>query len=140
MRPWREAQQLEDGIREVIASYRLTLARDRQIHLDQYEFEDVAREVVGVGSVGTLSWIVLLLGREHGDPLVLQLKQAAESVLEPSLEPSRRVRRRVRRSEPNRLRRVHSEGRAQRRLAPNLWFPGVDLGKCAVCYAAVARA
>jgi len=83
-----EAHQLEEGIREALANYRLTLSPDRQILFDRYEFEDIARKVVGVGSVGTLSWIVLFLGREHGDPLVLQLKQAENSVLEPVLEPS----------------------------------------------------
>ena len=86
--PGIEAKQLEDGIRKVIESYRLTLPHDRRALLDQYEFKDIARKVVGVGSVGTLSWIVLLLGREHGDPLVLQLKQAEASALESFLAPS----------------------------------------------------
>jgi uncharacterized protein (DUF2252 family) len=86
--PGVEAQQLEDGIRGVMADYRDTLPPDRQSLLDHYEFEDIARKVVGVGSVGTLSWIVLLIGREHGDPLVLQLKQAEASALEAHLGPS----------------------------------------------------
>lgn len=83
-----EAELLIEGIDEVIASYRLTLPRDRQSLLRHYQFKDVARKVVGVGSVGTRSWIVLLVGREHGDPLVLQLKQATPSVLEAFLGPS----------------------------------------------------
>ncbi|WP_434992174.1 DUF2252 domain-containing protein [Arthrobacter sp. Ld5] len=84
-----EAQQLEEGIRGIIADYRQTLSPDRQVLLDHYVYEDVARKVVGVGSVGRLSWIVLLMGREHADPLVLQLKQAASSALEAHLGPSR---------------------------------------------------
>ncbi|WP_394249589.1 DUF2252 domain-containing protein [Arthrobacter pityocampae] len=87
--PDLEARKLEEGIRGVIADYRQTLAPDRQVLLDRYELQDVARKVVGVGSVGTLSWIVLLLGREHADPLVLQLKQAEASALEAHLVPSR---------------------------------------------------
>lgn len=86
--PGVEAQQLEQGIRGVLADYRLTLPHDRQSLLDHYEFEDIARKVVGVGSVGTLSWIVLLVGREHSDPLVLQLKQAEASALEAYLGAS----------------------------------------------------
>lgn len=80
--PGVEAQELEEGIRGVLADYRRTLPNDRQSLLDHYEFVDIARKVVGVGSVGTLSWIVLLAGREHADPLVLQLKQAESSALE----------------------------------------------------------
>ncbi|MBG6224293.1 uncharacterized protein (DUF2252 family) [Arthrobacter sp. CAN_A2] len=87
--PGLEAQHLEEGIRGVMADYRQTLSPDRQPLLDHYEYQDVARKVVGVGSVGTLSWIVLLVGREHADPLVLQLKQADASVLEIHLGPSR---------------------------------------------------
>ena len=49
--------------------------------LEQYEFTDMARKVVGVGSVGTRCWIVLLLGRDDSDPLFLQVKEAEESVL-----------------------------------------------------------
>ncbi|GAA1126533.1 DUF2252 domain-containing protein [Arthrobacter flavus] len=86
--PGVEAELLAEGIGEVIASYRLTLPRDRQFLLRHYQFKDVARKVVGVGSVGTRSWIVLLVGREHGDPLVLQLKQATPAVLEAFLGPS----------------------------------------------------
>ena len=47
-----------------------------------YRFVDLARKVVGVGSVGTRAWIVLLLGRDEGDPLFLQAKEAEASVLE----------------------------------------------------------
>ena len=50
--------------------------------LEQFRLVDVARKVVGVGSVGTRAWIALLLGRDDGDPLFLQLKEAQASVLE----------------------------------------------------------
>jgi uncharacterized protein (DUF2252 family) len=54
-----------------------------------YRFVDMARKVVGVGSVGTRAWIVLLEGRDGADPLVLQAKEAEASVLERHLGPSR---------------------------------------------------
>jgi uncharacterized protein (DUF2252 family) len=67
----------------VLAQYRQTLSADRQALLDRYRFVDFARKVVGVGSVGTRAWIVLLLGRDGGDPLFLQAKEALASVLAP---------------------------------------------------------
>ena len=63
--------------------YEASLPDDRRVLLDQYELVDLARKVVGVGSVGTRCHIVLLSGRVHGDPLFLQVKQAEASVLEP---------------------------------------------------------
>jgi hypothetical protein len=65
----------------LIAKYRRTLETDRRFLLDQYEFADMARKVVGVGSVGTRCWIVLMLGRDESDPLFLQVKEADASVL-----------------------------------------------------------
>ena len=65
--------------------YRRTLAPDRRHLLEQFELAHFARKVVGVGSVGTRAWIALLLGRDDGDPLFLQLKEAQPSVLEPFL-------------------------------------------------------
>src|SRR6516165_2170292 len=65
----------------LIAGYRRTLETDRRYLLEQFEFCDLARKVVGVGSVGTRCWIVLMLGRDHGDPLFLQVKEAERSVL-----------------------------------------------------------
>ena len=65
----------------LIAGYRRTLETDRRYLLEQYEFCDMARKVVGVGSVGTRCWIVLMLGRDSGDPLFLQVKEAERSVL-----------------------------------------------------------
>ena len=66
---------------ELIARYRRTLETDRRYLLEQFEFADMARKVVGVGSVGTLCWIVLMLGRDTADPLFLQVKEAEASVL-----------------------------------------------------------
>jgi uncharacterized protein (DUF2252 family) len=65
----------------LIAGYRRTMETDRRYLLEQYEFCDMARKVVGVGSVGTRCWIVLMLGRDSGDPLFLQVKEAERSVL-----------------------------------------------------------
>jgi uncharacterized protein (DUF2252 family) len=65
----------------LIAQYRRTLETDRRYLLEQFEPCDMARKVVGVGSVGTRCWIVLFLGRDVGDPLFLQVKEAEKSVL-----------------------------------------------------------
>ncbi len=65
-----------------LQSYRLTLQHDRRVLLDQFRLVDLARKVVGVGSVGTGAWIAMLLGRDGQDPLVLQIKEAQRSVLE----------------------------------------------------------
>jgi uncharacterized protein (DUF2252 family) len=65
----------------MIAKYQRTLQTDRRYLLEQYEFCDMARKVVGVGSVGTRCWIVLMLGRDNDDPLFLQVKEAEASVL-----------------------------------------------------------
>jgi uncharacterized protein (DUF2252 family) len=65
----------------LIAQYRRTLETDRRYLLEQFEPCDLARKVVGVGSVGTRCWIMLLLGRDTGDPLFLQVKEAEKSVL-----------------------------------------------------------
>jgi uncharacterized protein (DUF2252 family) len=74
---------LEAGIARLLARYRRTLEPDRRHLLGQYEVADVARKVVGVGSVGTRCWIVLMLGRDGSDPLFLQIKEAQQSVLAP---------------------------------------------------------
>jgi uncharacterized protein (DUF2252 family) len=73
---------LTGRLRDVLRSYRRTLETDRRFLLEQFRVIDVARKVVGVGSVGTRAWIVLLLGRDNDDPLFLQVKEAQESVLE----------------------------------------------------------
>jgi uncharacterized protein (DUF2252 family) len=72
---------LEAQLTGLIAKYRRTLETDRRFLLDQFRFADLARKVVGVGSVGTRCWIVLMLGRDDADPLFLQVKEAEASVL-----------------------------------------------------------
>jgi uncharacterized protein (DUF2252 family) len=72
---------LESEVRGIMTKYRRTLETDRRHLLDQYKFVHLARKVVGVGSVGTRCWIVLMLGRDESDPLFLQVKEAEESVL-----------------------------------------------------------
>jgi uncharacterized protein (DUF2252 family) len=68
-------------IKRLLASYRRTLSR--QGHpLEEFRYVHAARKVVGVGSVGTRCYILLLLGRDHNDPLFLQVKEAQASVLE----------------------------------------------------------
>jgi uncharacterized protein (DUF2252 family) len=71
-------QQLSEAVRK----YRLTLPSDRKHLLERYKVVDFASKVVGVGSVGIRAWICLLIGRDLEDPLVLQFKEAQESVLE----------------------------------------------------------
>jgi uncharacterized protein (DUF2252 family) len=66
-------------------AYHRTLQPDRRILLESFRYVDLARKVVGVGSVGTRCWILLLLGRDDGDPLFLQVKETGPSVLEPLL-------------------------------------------------------
>ena len=79
----------EDMIRTVVRSYRRTLASDRRHLLERFHYAHAARKVVGVGSVGTRAWIVLLLGSDDDDPLFLQIKEAGPSVLEPYLGKSK---------------------------------------------------
>jgi uncharacterized protein (DUF2252 family) len=68
------------GLMHALSEYRQTLALDRQLLLERYEFVDLARKVVGVGSVGTRCWVALFIGRDRQDPLILQIKQAEEAV------------------------------------------------------------
>jgi uncharacterized protein (DUF2252 family) len=77
-----EAEALTEVLHNVLRAYRKTLASDRRHLLEQYRVVQVARKVVGVGSVGTRAWIALLLGRDEADPLFLQIKEAQPSVLE----------------------------------------------------------
>ena len=83
-----EQAELEEFVRGVIRSYRRTLSADRRQLLERFRYVHAARKVVGVGSVGTRAWIVLMLGRDENDPLFLQLKEAQASVLEPFLGKS----------------------------------------------------
>lgn len=80
--------QLEQQIRRLVERYGTTLQSDRRFLLEQYQLADIARKVVGVGSVGTRCWIVLLLGRDGEDPLFLQAKEADQSVLAPHVGDS----------------------------------------------------
>ncbi|MEU6966407.1 DUF2252 domain-containing protein [Kitasatospora aureofaciens] len=73
----------------VFSDYRASLAEDRRVLLGRYRFVDAAMKVVGVGSVGTRCYIVLLEGRDSSDPLFLQLKEAGRSVLEDHLPRTR---------------------------------------------------
>ena len=84
----RRAHLEEEYVRELLAEYAAGLDEDRRHLFSTYEFVDMARKVVGVGSVGTRAWIVLLVGRGGRDPLVLQAKEAQASVLERHLGPS----------------------------------------------------
>ena len=77
-----QLDELEGRISELLAGYRESLEGDRQHLFDGYRFVDLARKVVGVGSVGTRCWVVLMMGRDGQDPLFLQAKEADASVLE----------------------------------------------------------
>ncbi len=73
---------LERRARKLLASYQSSLPADRRRLLGRYRYVDMARKVVGVGSVGTRCWVILLFGRDESDPLFLQVKEAQRSVLE----------------------------------------------------------
>ncbi len=77
-----ERDELQEEVRTLVRSYRRTLETDRRHLLEQFRFVDLARKVVGVGSVGTRAWIALFLGIDDRDPLFLQIKEAQPSVLE----------------------------------------------------------
>ena len=77
------AAQVWDWVRERFRKYRSSLQPDRRHLLEGYEIVDLARKVVGVGSVGTRCWIIAMVGKNDGDPLFLQVKEAEASVLEP---------------------------------------------------------
>ncbi len=80
-----QAAAVQERFRDLIRQYRRTLSADRRHLLERFRFVDAARKVVGVGSVGTRAWIVLMLGRDGDDPLFMQAKEAQLSVLEPFL-------------------------------------------------------
>jgi len=82
---WEQAERSFD----LVNQYRATLQDDRRELFDRYRVVDMARKVVGVGSVGTRCVIFLMLGRDDDDPLFLQAKEAGPSVLEPFLGRSR---------------------------------------------------
>ncbi len=82
------AEQADLLAQDAIQAYRSTLVSDRAALLDHFHVVDVARKVVGVGSVGTRCYVLLLQGVDNRDPLVLQFKEATTSVLEPYTGPS----------------------------------------------------
>jgi uncharacterized protein (DUF2252 family) len=79
------AEEMESGIRRQFDEYHSTLSPTRRTLLDRFEIVDLARKVVGVGSVGTRCFVLLLQGRDKRDPLFLQVKEATRSVLEAHL-------------------------------------------------------
>jgi hypothetical protein len=83
------AAGLTGMLHDLLASYRSTLPADTAELLGRYELADIARKVVGVGSVGTRCWIVLMLGPDGSEPLFLQVKEAEQSVLAEYAGPSR---------------------------------------------------
>jgi uncharacterized protein (DUF2252 family) len=111
----------EDAVRHIIRAYRRTLPGDRRHLLERFRYADAARKVVGVGSVGTRAWVVLMLGADDTDPLFLQFKEAEASVLEPYLGKSEHA---------NHGRRVVEGQRLMQSSSDILlgWFrtPGVD--------------
>jgi uncharacterized protein (DUF2252 family) len=87
--PETDARDETEYVRELLDEYRQGLEEDRRYLFDTYRFVDMARKVVGVGSVGTRAWVFLFVGRGGRDALVLQAKEAQASVLEPYLGPSK---------------------------------------------------
>jgi uncharacterized protein (DUF2252 family) len=81
--------ELQEAINNQFQQYRATLRHDRRQLLERYEMVDMARKVVGVGSVGTRAFIGLMQSRDESDPLFLQIKEATSSVLEDHLPKSR---------------------------------------------------
>ncbi len=86
----RQRIKLEKRVREMFRRYRLTLPEERRVVLDRYHIVDIARKVVGVGSIGTRCAVVLLMAGPH-DPLFLQFKEALASLLEPYSGKSRYI-------------------------------------------------
>jgi uncharacterized protein (DUF2252 family) len=83
-----DARRDTDIVRVALEQYAASLDEDRRYLFETYRFVDMARKVVGVGSVGTRAWVLLFVGRGGKDPLVLQMKEAQASVLEPYLGAS----------------------------------------------------
>jgi uncharacterized protein (DUF2252 family) len=86
-----QGDEITDWLRAAVRSYRSSLQSDRRHLLEDFRLVHAARKVVGVGSVGTRAWILLMLGRDDADPLFLQAKEAQPSVLEEFVGPSRHV-------------------------------------------------
>jgi uncharacterized protein (DUF2252 family) len=84
-----DPELLRRELAKILLDYHKTLSEDRRRLAESYRMVHLARKVVGVGSVGTRAWIALLIGRDESDPLLLQIKEAQASVLEPYLGSSR---------------------------------------------------
>lgn len=82
----QDGRPVAEALTEALAQYRASLPEERQLLFDRYRVVDVARKVVGVGSVGTRCWIVLLSGNGPEDPLFLQYKEAQPSILAPYVQ------------------------------------------------------
>ena len=78
----KQAYDFHYSLRSALDIYKESLPRERRGLIDLYEPLELAHKVVGVGSVGRQAWILVMMGRENGDPLVLQIKEAEASVLE----------------------------------------------------------
>ena len=87
--PATDAEALSEALTAVVRDYTDTLRPDLRTVVQSYRAVDVARKVVGVGSVGTRAWVVLMLGRDDDDPLFLQIKEAQRSVLQSHVGRSR---------------------------------------------------
>ncbi len=88
-REGQDAGVIAEMMKGLLDEYRETLDHQARVLAGRYRYVDAAHKVVGVGSVGTRAWIVLLLGRDESDPLFLQVKEAGASVLEPYTAASR---------------------------------------------------
>lgn len=82
-----DMEESREMINQFMANYKATLQPDRKLLLDQYTLEDLALKVVGVGSVGTRCFVVLMMN-ENNEPLFVQIKEARPSVLEPFTQPA----------------------------------------------------
>jgi len=78
-----QRERYVEVIQSFLQQYRESLQPDRRMLVEQYRYLHMARKVVGVGSVGTRAWVVLLVGHDLEDPMLLQLKEAQQSVLAP---------------------------------------------------------
>ena len=78
----------DDAVKRLFGDYRATLPDGRRDFLERYRFVEAARKVVGVGSVGTRCFVIVLEGRDGSDPLILQAKEAPASVLDPYVGPT----------------------------------------------------
>lgn len=83
-----KSEEIEETILEVLRKYKVNLRGDYRRLLESYRYGHMARKVVGVGSVGTYTYVILLFGRDDQDPLFLQAKEAQDSVLETYLGKS----------------------------------------------------